>query len=155
MKASLKIVLVEPRIPPNTGNIARLCAANDLELHLVGKLGFSLDNKELKRAGLDYWEHVKLFTHDTFDSFIQGQKDISRIFLFSKSGQKSFFEVNFENGDVLVFGPEDKGLPNEILSRYPSQLVGIPMQTRNVRSLNLSSAVAVATYEAIRQIAGK
>ena len=151
-KAFLKIALVEPRIPPNTGNIARLCAANDLELHLVGKLGFTLDDKQLKRAGLDYWEHVKLFTHDSFDSFIKQQSDTSRIFLFSKTGQKSFFDINFKNGDVLIFGPEDKGLPQEILSKYPSQLVGIPMQTQNVRSLNLSSAVAVATYEAIRQI---
>lgn len=154
-KAFLKIALVEPRIPPNTGNIARLCAANDLELHLVGKLGFTLDDKQLKRAGLDYWEHVKLFTHDSFDSFIKQQTDTSRIFLFSKTGQKSFFDINFKNGDVLIFGPEDKGLPQEILFQYPSQLVGIPMQTQNVRSLNLSSAVAVATYEAIRQIMNK
>lgn len=155
MKALIKIVLVEPRIPPNTGNIARLCAANDLELHLVGKLGFSLDNKELKRAGLDYWEHVKLFIHDSFDSFVKEQKDRSRIFLFSKSGQKSFYDIDFDNGDVLVFGPEDKGLPKEISLQLPSQLVGIPMQTSNVRSLNLSSAVAVATYEAMRQIMRK
>lgn len=155
MKALIKIVLVEPRIPPNTGNIARLCAANDLELHLVGKLGFTLDDKQLKRAGLDYWEHVKLFIHDSFGSFVKEQKDSSRIFLFSKSGQKSFYDINFENGDVLVFGPEDKGLPKEILSQFPSQLVGIPMQTSNVRSLNLSSAVAVATYEAMRQIMNK
>ncbi len=155
MKALIKIVLVEPRIPPNTGNIARLCAANDLELHLVGKLGFSLDNKELKRAGLDYWEHVKLFIHDSFDSFVKEQKNNLRIFLFSKSAQKSFYDINFENGDVLVFGPEDKGLSKEILLQLPSQLVGIPMQTGNVRSLNLSSAVAVATYEAMRQIMHK
>jgi len=155
LKAFLKIVLVEPRIPPNTGNIARLCAANDLELHLAGKLGFTLDDKQLKRAGLDYWEHVKLFIHDSFDSFVKEQEDTSRLFLFSKSGKKSFFEVDFKNGDILVFGPEDKGLPNEIVSKYPSQLVGIPMQTKNVRSLNLSSAVAVATYEAMRQILHK
>jgi tRNA (cytidine/uridine-2'-O-)-methyltransferase len=155
LKALIKIVLVEPRIPPNTGNIARLCAANDLELHLVGKLGFSLDNKELKRAGLDYWEHVKLFIHDSFDSFVKEQKNNLRIFLFSKSAQKSFYDINFENGDVLVFGPEDKGLSKEILLQLPSQLVGIPMQTGNVRSLNLSSAVAVATYEAMRQIMHK
>jgi len=155
LKALLKVVLVEPRIPPNTGNIARLCAANDFELHLVGKLGFSLDDKDLKRAGLDYWEHVKLFRHDSFETFVKLQKDVSRIFLFSKSGPKSFFDIDFKDGDILVFGPEDKGLPKEILLRYPSQLVGIPMQTNNVRSLNLSSAVAVATYEAMRQIMNK
>ena len=155
MRVSLKIALVEPKIPPNTGNIARLCAANDFELHLIGKLGFSLDNKELKRAGLDYWEHVKLFIHDSFDSFIQEQMDVSRVFFFSKTGSKSFFDISFNNGDILVFGPEDKGLSQELLSQYPGQLVGIPMQTSNVRSLNLSSAVAVATYEAMRQVRNK
>lgn len=154
-KVFLKIVLVDPRIPPNTGNIARLCAANDLELHLAGKIGFNMDDKTLKRAGLDYWEHVKLTVHKSFDSFIAEQKDVSRIFFFSKSGKKSFFEVDFKDNDVLVFGPEDKGLSNEITSKYPDQLVKIPMQTNNVRSLNLSSAVAIATYEAIRQISNR
>ena len=151
-KTILKIALIDPRIPPNTGNIARLCAANDFELHLVGKIGFSLDDKNLKRAGLDYWEHVKLFIHKSFDSFIKEQKDISKVFFFSKSGSISFFEVNFRNNDVLVFGPENKGLSEEVTSRYPDQLINIPMQTNNVRSLNLSSAVAIAAYEAMRQI---
>jgi tRNA (cytidine/uridine-2'-O-)-methyltransferase len=151
-KAFIKIALVNPQIPPNTGNIARLCAANDLELHLIGKIGFNMDDKSLKRAGLDYWEYVKLFIHESFDSFIREQKDVSRMFFFSKSGKKSFFEIDFKSGDVLVFGPEDKGLPEEITLKYSSQLIGIPMQTDNVRSLNLSSAVAIAAYEAMRQI---
>jgi len=154
-KAFIKITLVEPQIPPNTGNIARLCAANDFELHLVGKLGFSLDDKSLKRAGLDYWEHVKLFLHESFDSFIKEQRDASRIFFFSKAGKIDLFEIDFKNGDVLVFGPEDKGLSDNITSRYPGQTVRVPMQTDNVRSLNLSSAVAIASYEAMRQISNK
>lgn len=154
-KTFLKIALVDPQIPPNTGNIARLCAANDFELHLVGKLGFSLDDKSLKRAGLDYWEHVKLFIHKSFDPFINEQSDISRVFFFSKTGSKSFFEVSFRDGDVLVFGPEDKGLSEAVTSKYPDQLIKIPMQTNNVRSLNLSSAVAIAAYEAMRQITNR
>lgn len=154
-KTFLKIALVEPLIPPNTGNISRLCAANDLELHLVGKLGFSLDDKSLKRAGLDYWEHVKLFIHKSFDSFVNEQKNVSRLFFFSKLGKKNIFEVDFKNGDVLVFGPEDKGFSETIISKYSEQLIRIPMQTQNVRSLNLSSAVAIAAYEAMRQITNK
>jgi tRNA (cytidine/uridine-2'-O-)-methyltransferase len=151
----IKIALINPQIPPTTGNIARLCAANDFELHLVGKLGFNLDDKSLKRAGLDYWEHVKLFIHKSFDSFIEEQSDLSRLFFFSKSGSISLFKVNFRDGDVLVFGPEDKGLPEAITSKYPGQQIKIPMQTDNVRSLNLSSAAAIAAYEAIRQISSR
>ncbi len=154
-KVFLKIALVDPRIPPNTGNIARLCAANDLELHLIGKIGFKLDDKSLKRAGLDYWEHVRLFIHKDLDSFVRQQQDISRIFFFSKTSNKSLFDVNFREGDVLVFGPEDKGFCDVVRSIYHEQLIKIPMQTVNVRSLNLSSSVAIAAYEAMRQISSR
>ena len=154
-KVHIKVVLVEPMIPPNTGNISRLCAANDLELHLVGKLGFSLDDKHLKRAGLDYWDSVKLFIHKDLDSFIDELACSKRMFFFSKTATNNFFDVAFEDGDILVFGPEDKGFSKELLSKYKNRLVKIPMQTKNVRSLNLSSAVAIAVYEAIRQISNK
>jgi tRNA (cytidine/uridine-2'-O-)-methyltransferase len=98
---------------------------------------------------------VKLFIHKSFDPFINEQSDISRVFFFSKTGSKSFFEVSFRDGDVLVFGPEDKGLSEAVTSKYPDQLIKIPMQTNNVRSLNLSSAVAIAAYEAMRQITNR
>ncbi len=155
-KVSIKVVLVEPMIPPNTGNIARLCASNNLELYLVGKLGFSLDDKHLKRAGLDYWEHVKLFILHSFDDFVLDQKTKTgfepRCFFFTKKAKKSIFEHKFIDGDVLVFGPEDKGFSDEFLAVHTANLIRIPMQSENVRSLNLSSAVAVAVYEAMRQI---
>ena len=122
----------------------------------VGKsLGFSLDDKHLKRAGLDYWDSVKLFVHKDLDSFIDELTCSKRMFFFSKTATNSFFDVVFEDGDILVFGPEDKGFSEELLSKYKNRLVKIPMQTKNVRSLNLSSAVAVAVYEAIRQISNK
>lgn len=152
----LQVVLINPLIPPNTGNIARLCAANDIELHLVGDIGFSLDDKHLKRAGLDYWDHVKLYRHDTFDSFIQDhllrRGEAPRCFFFTKKADKSFFDQQFKEGDVLVFGPEDKGFSDDFLADRRHDSLRIPMSTGNVRSLNLSSAVAVAVYEALRQI---
>ena len=152
----LKVVLVNPLIPQNTGNIARLCAANDFELHLVGKLGFSLDDKHLKRAGLDYWEHVKLFLHDSFEFFMDKeclpQKDRPGFFIFTKRAKIELFDASFKNCDSLVFGPEDKGFSDDFLHKYGDQAVRIPMQSANVRSLNLSSAVAISSYEALRQI---
>jgi tRNA (cytidine/uridine-2'-O-)-methyltransferase len=147
----LKIVLVNPLIPQNTGNISRLCAANDLELHLAGKLGFSLDDKHLKRAGLDYWEYVKLFTHDSFEDLLAEHTD-PRFFVFTKKAERDLFDVSFKDGDMLVFGPEDQGFPQDFLYKYGDNTVKIPMQSSNVRSLNLSSAVAIAAYEAMRQI---
>jgi tRNA (cytidine/uridine-2'-O-)-methyltransferase len=154
----LKIVLVNPLIPQNTGNIARLCAANDLELHLAGKLGFSLDDKHMKRAGLDYWVYVKLSTHDSFDDFLDAQKKKTdgpadpRFFIFTKKAERDLFELSFKDGDILVFGPEDKGFSPDFLCKYSDNTVKIPMQSPNVRSLNLSSSVAIASYEAMRQI---
>ncbi|MEI6092253.1 MAG: tRNA (cytidine(34)-2'-O)-methyltransferase [bacterium] len=151
----LKIVLVNPLIPQNTGNIARLCAANDFELHLVGKLGFSLDDKHLKRAGLDYWPHVKLFFHESFEKFLLYEgidEQVNGVFVFTKKASKELFEFVFNDGDRLVFGPEDSGFSDVFLEKYANNTVKIPMQTDNVRSLNLSSAVAISSYEALRQI---
>ncbi len=152
----LKIVLVNPLIPQNTGNIARLCAANDFELHLVGKLGFSLEDKQLKRAGLDYWEHVRLSLHDSFEDFLDkenlSEKPHIDFFVFTKRAKKELFDVKFMNGNSLVFGPEDKGFSDDFLHKYGEQAVRIPMQSSNVRSLNLSSSVAISSYEAVRQI---
>ena len=152
----LKIVLVNPLIPQNTGNIARLCAANDFELHLVGKLGFSLDDKHLKRAGLDYWEYVRSFRHDSFEDFLSKEKIENGsgpgFFVFTKRAQRQVFDVKFSDGDSLVFGPEDKGFSDDFLHRYGDHATSIPMQSSHVRSLNLSSAVAISSYEALRQI---
>jgi tRNA (cytidine/uridine-2'-O-)-methyltransferase len=150
VRISLKVVLVNPLIPPNTGNIARLCAANDIELHIVGKMGFSVDDKHLKRAGLDYWEHVKIFFHDDIDAFFRVHK--GRAFFFTKKAEKSIFEQDLIDGDALIFGPEDIGLNDVMLSDKRGVALKIPMLTDNVRSLNLSSAVAIAVYEALRQI---
>lgn len=152
----LKIVLINPKIPPNTGNIARLCAANDFELHLVGELGFSLSDKHLKRAGLDYWKHVKLFQHADFNEYLKVEKERigtdPRFFMFTKKAQFDLFDVKFEHGDTLVFGAEDYGIPCGLLVENFEHTVRIPMQTKNVRSLNLSGAVSIASYEAMRQI---
>ncbi len=150
VRISLKVVLVNPLIPPNTGNIARLCAANDIELHIVGKMGFSVDDKHLKRAGLDYWEHVKIFFHNDIDDFFRVHK--GRAFFFTKKAEKSIFEQDLIDGDALIFGPEDIGLNDVMLSDKRGVALKIPMLTDNVRSLNLSSAVAIAVYEALRQI---
>ena len=146
----LKVVLVNPLIPPNTGNIARLCAANDIELHIVGKMGFSIDDKHLKRAGLDYWDHVRLILHEDIDAFFRTHN--GRAFFFTKKAEKSLFNQELIDGDALIFGPEDVGLNEIILSDKRGVVLKIPMLTDNVRSLNLSSAVAIAVYEAIRQI---
>jgi len=144
------IVLVEPEIPPNTGNIARLCAATGTILHLVGKLGFSLDDKHLKRAGLDYWPSVKLnrweSLHELKESFPQG-----RFWYTSKKAAQSYTDKNYQSGDFFVFGKETLGLPEEILADNREHSIRIPVQDEAVRSLNLSTAAGIVLYEALRQ----
>jgi len=145
------IVLVEPEIPPNTGNIARLCAATGSTLHLVGPLGFRLTDRELKRAGLDYWESVNMVRHDSFETFLSAMSP-SRFFLFSARGKKSCYDVEYRAGDVLVFGGESHGLPEEIIKALADKVLAIPMKGKAVRSLNLATAVGIVLYEALRQV---
>lgn len=147
----LRVALVHPQIPPNTGNIARLCAATGSALHLVEPMGFTITNAQLKRAGLDYWDAISPHTHASLDAFVEKEKP-TRFFLFSTAGSRSYLEAAFQPGDFLFFGSETSGLPQEFLDRHPESVFGIPMQTQHVRSINLSSAVAVVVYEALRQI---
>lgn len=146
----LHIALVTPEIPGNTGNIGRLCAGCNISLHLIEPLGFELDNKRLRRAGLDYWPHVELYVHPSFEVFSKRFPE-ERLFLFSKKAERYYTDCEFKPGSVLVFGCETKGLSDEILQAYEKRTVTIPM-TNNVRSLNLSNAAAVASYEALRQL---
>ena len=144
------LVLVNPEIPPNTGNIARLCAATGSVLHLIEPLGFKITDSELKRAGLDYWKSVDVRVHPDFDAYL-AQEQPERLFLFSTAGGRSFLDAGFRPGDALVFGCETRGLPDALLARYPGQVLGIPVRPEHVRSLNLSTAAGVALYEALRQ----
>lgn len=146
----LRVVLVHPQIPPNTGNIARLCAATGSELHLVEPLGFTITNAQLKRAGLDYWDAISPQVHANVEAFLESEKP-TRLFLFSTAAPRSYLHASFQPGDTLIFGSETKGLPQALLDRYPEAVHGIPMQTEHVRSLNLSSAAALVVYEALRQ----
>ncbi|NJK93107.1 MAG: tRNA (cytidine(34)-2'-O)-methyltransferase [Blastochloris sp.] len=144
------MVLVEPEIPPNTGNIARLCAATRSRLHLVGPLGFSLDEKHLKRAGLDYWHLLDYQTHDSWSHFVP-LLTRQRFFLLSSKATQSCYQTSFQDGDFLIFGRESKGLPASLLAQYPEQSLTIPMLNPEARCLNLSSSVAIVLYEALRQ----
>lgn len=143
------IVLIEPEIPPNTGNIARLCGATGTVLHLVGKLGFSTDDRTLKRAGLDYWSEVEIHYWRDFAE-LQGRYPDGRFFFTSKKAGKSYAEAVFREGDFLVFGKETQGLPEELLARNMETSIRIPIFGR-VRSLNLSTAAGIVLYEALRQ----
>ncbi len=147
----LHVVLVEPEIPPNTGNIARMCAATGSRLHLVEPLGFTLDDAKLRRAGLDYWDSIAPSIHAGWDEYL-GTTSPARLFLFTTGASRSLFDVEFHAGDHLVFGSETRGLSTELLARYPESQVGIPLQTVHVRSLNLSTAAGIAVYEALRQL---
>jgi len=144
------IVLIEPEIPPNTGNIARLCAATGTVLHLVGKLGFSIDDRYLKRAGLDYWEYVTLRQWPDLAT-LQESAPEGRFFYLSTKVSRSYLEAGFKPGDYIVFGKETKGLPSELLSANPKTSITIPMPAEKVRSLNLSTSAGIVLYEALRQ----
>ncbi len=147
----MNIVLVEPEIPPNTGNIARLCAATGTTLHLVGPLGFRLTDSRVRRAGLDYWDHVDIRRHASVSCFFESIPETS-VFLFSRCGTVSYTEARFEDSSYLVFGSETRGLPKEVTEKYAGRIWTIPMFHPAVRSLNLSNAVAVVCYEALRQL---
>ena len=145
------VVLYQPEIPPNTGNIIRLCANTGCVLHLVGPLGFELDEPRLRRAGLDYREWATIREHASLDAF-EAAHSPPRTFAFSTRGEARYCDVPFREGDALLFGPETRGLPDTVLARYPGEhRLRIPMRPLS-RSLNLSNAVAVACYEAWRQL---
>ena len=145
------IVLIEPEIPPNTGNIARLCAATGTVLHLVGHLGFSLDDRYLKRAGLDYWEFVSLMKWESFEE-LKVAYPAGRFFYLSTKVPCSYLQVSFRAGDFIVFGRETRGLPEELLQANPDTSITIPMPAHKVRSLNLSTSAGIVLYEALRQV---
>lgn len=149
-KPPFHIALVEPEIPPNTGNIARLCAGTGTALHLVGKLGFEITDSALRRAGLDYWDSVRMTIHKNFqalDRHLPG----ARFFFFSTQASKSYTDAQYLPGDVLVFGCESRGLPDDILKSNRNNVLGIPIRTEHIRSLNLATAVGIVLYEALRQ----
>lgn len=148
---TFNIVLVEPEIPPNTGNIARLCAATGTNLHLVGKLGFSLDDRYLKRAGLDYWPHVPLHVWDSLEQ-LRAEFPAGNWWYTSKTASKAYSQANFAPGDFIVFGKETKGLPKQLLADNPQQCLLIPHASQAVRSLNLSTSAGIILYEALRQV---
>lgn len=144
------IVLIEPEIPPNTGNIGRLCAATETHLHLVGKLGFSIDDKQVRRAGLDYWPAVKLHRWDSLEQ-LQAEFPQGRYWYMSKKAERNYTQVAFQPGDFLVFGKETLGLPEELLDRVGEQALRIPIFSPVVRSLNLANSAAIILFEALRQ----
>ena len=147
----MHVVLFQPEIPPNTGSVARLCAATLTPLHLIEPLGFKIDDKHLKRAGLDYWEFVDLRVHKSWDDFLLIMKP-AKLWYFSKRAEKSYTDVSYQNDDFLVFGRETRGLPQELLDVDPERALRIPMMGAGVRSLNLSNAVSIVLYEALRQL---
>jgi tRNA (cytidine/uridine-2'-O-)-methyltransferase len=147
----LHIALVEPQIPPNTGNVARLCAATGCQLHLVEPLGFRIDDRELKRAGLDYWPHLGVAVHPSLEAFLETTTHLQRWFLSTRA-RRVYTDAAFTRGDVLVFGKETKGLPQNILDAYPDHALRIPQRPHTVRSINLSTAAGVVTYAALARI---
>lgn len=146
----MNVVLVEPQIPPNTGNVARLCAATKVSLHLVGSLGFRLTDRYLKRAGLDYWDYVQLERHPSLRNYL-AEISMANVFFFSKKGVESYVNADFHGGSSLVFGSETKGLPDWVFEEHKDRIWRIPIFEPRVRSLNLSSSVAIVLYEALRQ----
>ncbi len=161
----LHVALWEPEIPPNTGNVARLCAATGARLHLIGRLGFRTDDRSLKRAGLDYWHAVDVVRHATWEEFEasitpspptplpQGARG-ARVWLIDNPAPTPYTRATFTDGDMLLFGSESKGLPPHLREQFAARLIGIPMPTGAVRSLNLATAVGIVLYEALRQIEG-
>jgi tRNA (cytidine/uridine-2'-O-)-methyltransferase len=149
-KKPFNIVLVEPEIPPNTGSVARLCGATNSVLHLVKPLGFSTDDRQLKRAGLDYWKHIKIIYWDNFEQFLANAQ-LEKLHFLSKKVSRPYTENIYKPGDFLVFGKETKGLPEHILTSLPEQCFNIPMENPNIRSINLAMCCGIVLYEAIRQ----
>jgi tRNA (cytidine/uridine-2'-O-)-methyltransferase len=145
-----RVVLVEPEIPQNTGSIARLCAATQSPLHLVGRLGFRIDEKSVRRAGVDYWHLVEVHQHATLEHFVHAHPD-ARLVLTSGKAERSYLDAAFLPGDALVFGKESVGLSDELVARYPENVIAIPTAGA-VRSLNLANAVSIVLYEGLRSV---
>jgi len=146
----IHVALIEPEIPPNTGNIARLCAATFSPLHIVGVTGFRMDDRTLKRAGLDYWNEVALSRHIDLEGLYESLRESRFLYLTTKS-TRPYTDWEFKNGDCLVFGRETRGLPEDLLKANADRCLTIPMPNKNVRSLNLATSVGIVLYEALRQ----
>ncbi len=147
----LNIVLIEPEIPNNTGNIGRLALASGSNLHLVKPFGFQIDDTKLKRAGLDYWQHLNIIYYDNVDDFFSKNKDQNMVFL-SSHGKQTHWNIPFEEDMFLIFGKESVGLSKAITEKYPERLYKIPLYSDHVRSLNLANAVGIVVYEGLRQL---
>ncbi len=148
---SLNIVLIQPEIPNNTGNIGRLALATGSQLHLVKPFGFEIDDKRLKRAGLDYWQHLEVIYYNSMDDFFVKNENAIMVFL-SSHGKQSHWDINYVNDMFLVFGKESVGLPKPLIEKYKAQLFKIPMYSQHIRSLNLANAVSIIVYEGLRQL---
>lgn len=150
---ALHIVLVEPEIPPNTGNISRTCAATDTVLHLVKPLGFSIDDKSLKRAGLDYWQYVKVEVHESLDEFMEKYGGKMRMFLATTKGGHLYTDVEYKDEDMFLFGKETAGLPRDFIAEHEEFAIRIPMsRDTRLRSFNLSNSANIILFEALRQL---
>ncbi|MCB0444863.1 MAG: tRNA (cytidine(34)-2'-O)-methyltransferase [Gelidibacter sp.] len=147
----LNIVLIEPEIPNNTGNIGRLALASGSNLHLVKPLGFEIDDTRLKRAGLDYWQHLQVVYYDNIEDFFNINKEKKMAFL-SSHGAQNYWDIPFEDDLFLIFGKESVGLSKDIIKRYSAHLYKIPLYSKHVRSLNLANAVSITVYEGLRQL---
>ena len=152
MPHNLQIVLIEPEIPNNTGSIGRLCLATQSTLHLVDPLGFEINDTQLKRAGLDYWQHLDVVRHPSRDAFFASLPKEAPLVFFSKKAKPLYSEHHYQPGSYLIFGKETKGLSESLMKQYPDQTFQIPLYDSRVRSLNLSNAVSIVVYEAIRQL---
>ena len=150
----LSVALVEPEIPPNTGNVARLCAANDVPLHIVGVTGFRMDDRAVRRAGLDYWPEVQLSRHPDLDALTRSLPEARFVYLTTKA-DRAYTDWAFQPNDCLVFGRETRGLPEDLLHRNWDNCLRIPIRNPNVRSLNLATAVGIVLYEALRQLGAR
>jgi tRNA (cytidine/uridine-2'-O-)-methyltransferase len=148
---NFNIVLYQPEIPTNTGNIGRLCVASGCHLHLIGPMGFSIDEKQVKRAGLDYWVHLTYFYYENIDEFLKAHDVLDQMSFLTTKAHKDIYEKDFQKGDWLTFGPETRGLPESLWGPRVAQAYKIPM-VGPTRSLNLANSVSIATFEGIRQL---